>query len=280
MTLKFIGLDLDGTLLNIRKKISKNIYFALDTFAKKNPNICGAIITGRYSNSTNKFCSQINNATKLFKISYVASSNGGCLYWVDYKNDRYHLITKHLIPCNLANSIYKLCIKHKVLFWGCLDNLYNGVPIVLSKHYISYLIKFIHFRDVCISKKFINDNYLKINVISPSKKKLDIFLKELNTIHLNAFQISRTHAKMFEITALGVNKGEAVKFICDKEKIKFEERVAIGDSPNDLMMWKNVKYKIAPINVKKTIRDQVDYIGKKRFKKRITCLFDDYLNKI
>lgn len=275
--IKFLGLDLDGTLLDFNKKISNKTLKALDAYATMYPDSTNAIITGRYLSSAKKYCQYINENTNFFKINYIGSGNGSFLFKV-HKNS-YQLLSKCLIPYNHAYKIYELCKKHKVLFWGCPNNLYHGAPIVLSFNYMAFAIHFVRPKDTHIIYRFLYDDFSKINVISKSIKKLQKVLNEIQNLYPNTFQVSKTSKKMLEITAFNVNKGRVVKAICDQENIPIEQRAAIGDSNNDKSMFDNVSIKLAPINVRKTLKDEATYVGNKRFSKRISCLFYDYLLK-
>ncbi|WP_033160280.1 HAD-IIB family hydrolase [Mycoplasmoides alvi] len=274
---RFLALDLDGTLLNFNKKISKQTLLALDTYAKLNPDSINAIITGRYYSSAKNYAQHINNNTNFFKIHYIGSGNGSFIFKVN--KNIYKLLSKHLIPHNQAYKIYKLTKKYKILFWGCPDSLYKGAPIVLSWNYMAFAIHLVRPLDTHIIRWFLHDDFSKINVISRSIKKLDAFALELQNLYPNTFQMSRTSKKMIEITAFEVNKGQVVKSICDLEKISLDERIAIGDSNNDKSMFSNVGIKLSPVNAKKSLKKEATYVGTKHHNKRISCLFYDYLLK-
>ncbi|WP_027123943.1 HAD-IIB family hydrolase [Mycoplasmoides pirum] len=276
---RFLALDLDGTLLGHNKKISKETILALDSYAEKYPDSVNAIITGRYPYSAKRYANFINEKSKLFKIHYVGASNGSFFYEIDLNSNSYNLLSENLIPQQQALKIYEFCLKNNVLFWGYPRNLHKGAPIVLSSHFSSFLIHLVRPKDTHIINKFLNENYSKINIVCTSAKKLDVLFENLKEIYPNIFEISRTSKNMLEITAFNINKGKIVDLICDSNNISYDQRVAIGDSHNDKNMFKKVAVKLAPINVRNALKSEADYIGTKHFKKRISCLFYDYLLK-
>lgn len=275
---QFIGIDLDGTLLTRNKKIHKAAYAALDAFYDLNPNCIGAIITGRFYNSAKRHCDSINENTKKFKINYLGCGNGSLFYKIN-NHDDYQLIKKTLIKSADAKKIYDLCQKHKILFWGCSDHLFKGAPVILSHHFIGYCIRLFRYKDVNISKIYVDENYSKINVIA-SPKKLNAFFTELNELYPDTFQVIRTATLMFEITAKNTHKGEIVNAVCERHQIPFNKRVAIGDSNNDLKMFENVNIKVALANASPELKRAATYVSKKRGLKRFSSVFEDYLLKL
>ena len=68
-----------------------------------------------------------------------------------------------------------------------------------------------------------------------------------------------------EINPKGVNKGEAVKWLCNHLNIKKENTMAIGDSFNDIDMIKNVGFGCATAGANKELKNIANYICEKEF---------------
>lgn len=68
-----------------------------------------------------------------------------------------------------------------------------------------------------------------------------------------------------EINPKGVNKGEAVKWLCNYLNIKKENTMAIGDSFNDTSMIENVGFGCAVAGANEELKKIANYICEKKF---------------
>jgi hydroxymethylpyrimidine pyrophosphatase-like HAD family hydrolase len=108
MKYKFLAIDLDGTLLNKRKKIPKKNLLVLNKYVSNGglPIIC----SGRSIVSVQKKINVINLAlTK--PIKYAICFNGS--YIVDIETGKK---TEYLIQHSIAYKIYEYCKLHKLNF--------------------------------------------------------------------------------------------------------------------------------------------------------------------
>lgn len=277
--IKFLGIDLDGTLLKSNKKIATSSYLVLDAFYKKHPGCINVVITGRAFSSAQSYCMQTNSKTSQAKISYLACYNGALLLKINEKNE-FNIIHKILIPDNLSELIFNLALKFKVFFWGYPENLYRGASILVSKHPLGKIIQLVRWKYMYSFKKYIHDNYFKINLMSHSKKRLDKIENEIRNNYSHLFEIARSSDKLAEITAKSVNKGLAVNKICELNDIAYENRCGIGDSKNDLPMFSAVNYKVATKGADSDLKKIATYVGTKGSAKQFSCVFEDYLLKM
>ena len=67
-------------------------------------------------------------------------------------------------------------------------------------------------------------------------------------------------ANYFEMTAKGVNKGSAIKIVCEKLQIDVADTIAVGDSMNDLDMLKAAGTAIAMANAPSEVKAVADYV--------------------
>lgn len=68
-----------------------------------------------------------------------------------------------------------------------------------------------------------------------------------------------------EINPKGINKGEAVKWLCNHLNIKKEDTMAIGDSFNDISMIENVGFGCAVAGANEELKKSANYICEKKF---------------
>lgn len=277
--IKFLGIDLDGTLLKSNKKIAASSYLVLDAFYKKYSDCINVVITGRAFNSAQNYCIQTNSKTSKFKISYLACYNGALLLKINAKNE-FSVIHKILIPDHLSELIFNLALKFKVFFWGYPENLYRGASVLVSKHPLGKIIQLVRWKDMHSLKNYIHDNYFKINLMSHSKTRLEKIENEIKNNYGHLFEIARSSDKLAEITAKNVNKGLAVNKICELNNIDYKNRCGIGDSKNDLPMFLEVNYKVATKGADSDLKKIATYVGTKGGTKQFSCVFEDYLLKI
>lgn len=74
------------------------------------------------------------------------------------------------------------------------------------------------------------------------------------------FHIHNDH--FFEMTMKGVNKGSAIKIVCQKFDIDLADTFAIGDSVNDLDMLQTAGTAIAMANAPDEVKNAADFVTK------------------
>lgn len=73
--------------------------------------------------------------------------------------------------------------------------------------------------------------------------------------------IMRSHRLVVEAITKGINKGEAIKWLCNKYGIDASEAIAMGDSENDIEMIKAAGLGIAVGNAMDTVKLAADYVA-------------------
>lgn len=95
----------------------------------------------------------------------------------------------------------------------------------------------------------------KILCICNPEKTLSI--KEKIQSHFNNCTITQSSNNLIEIMDQNVNKGTAIKKLCELWQIPLDNTIAFGDQYNDLEMLRIVKYGYAMENAPKNIQNQV-----------------------
>lgn len=86
----------------------------------------------------------------------------------------------------------------------------------------------------------------------------DIFLKVAS--ELEDFQVIQEQEEYYELAPKGVNKGTAVKLICDFLKVDLSKTISFGDGMNDIDMFKMTKIAVGIKSGDKNIFEYVDSI--------------------
>ena len=90
--------------------------------------------------------------------------------------------------------------------------------------------------------------------MSPSETLLRKYFPELS--------IARSSDSLLEIMAGGVNKAEAVKYLCDLRKIPLTSTIAFGDNYNDLEMLEAVGYGVLMGNAPSELQKHFSFVTK------------------
>ena len=244
--IKLIATDMDGTLLDSNAELSNYNKEILKALIKNGIEIIFA--TGRPFESLKKFKDSINNdnCSIICNGAAVADTNGKFLY------------TKSMDE-NSSKMIIDLFNENKNEI--CL-NIYSD-----GKYYIS--------EEEFYFKKYIEREEIKNRIIGLEKIEVFEFVKVLFLgEHKELLRLQATinksiqnadavfsHPEFLEIIPKGVNKANALKWLCDKNKIDYKNVMAFGDNYNDLDMINLAGIGIAVKNAVDDVKNNADYIA-------------------
>ena len=254
---KYVFVDIDGTLTNSKRKVSKaNIKAINDIEQKKEFEIV--------------FCSGRNNdylvelSKKCNTSNYIISSNGSMVY-----NQKTKKVThKDKIPFKILNKIYEYCKEHRVAISFntekcryCNDFLnydinykkkdtkrIRSINDMKTKNITQFVMGSYNYEQMLEVKKFLNtiQNLEIVNISTTMKLK----------------QINSPDGFFYDVVIRGVNKGTGISNFIKKKKIDIKNCIAIGDHINDIDMFKAVGYKIAMGNACDELKEKADFITK------------------
>lgn len=234
LTYDLLFLDLDGTLLSPLKKISKKNLEALKYFSELGGRII--IATGKTYSNTKKYIEEINSVL-LRPIEFCACLNGNTIY--DLRKNRENLIYEGLIQNADCKEIYHACRRNKV---GFVPYTKHGIEkgnihLTTGARFVSFFNRFNtwNIRDL---RNYQTMKCYKINVFAKgfSQKKLRLTSSQL--ANNKNIDILKTKKLFYEIVPHNSDKGNALRIICKMLNKPISKTVAIGDSHNDLPMFK------------------------------------------
>lgn len=222
---KIIATDLDETLLNDQKHVSKA---DIDSISKLQGTKL-VIATGRGFEAVQANLKEIGlyNADNQYLISF----NGGVI--TECKNNR--ILYSHLMPFEDVKRLFEIGLQYDVfihiytldccyayrLFENEKNNLQNG----------KFNLKTIEDT----SLEFFKDK--KIAKVLYCKEDMDYLRKVRQDINLdNQFSISFSSNRYLEINPLGIDKGTGLKKLCEILNIDVKDTIAVGDNINDQPM--------------------------------------------
>ncbi|QZX48991.1 Cof-type HAD-IIB family hydrolase [Mycoplasma sp. E35C] len=275
--LKLIGIDLDGTLLSRRKKVTTKVINALLKLRQKSPELVIAIITGRFSRSAQRIIKTLNNSG--VDVNYLCSSNGSVVYSV--KNEEYQKLYELNIPSKNARVIFEYCLKNKICFQGYLANCNNEKNIVISNNtIIGTTINLFNKKHSFCSDLFVDNEYHKINLLAFSKKALSKLKQYLYDHYGNELELANIYSTFSEVTAKNVNKAHALEYICKLENIDLEHTAVVGDSLNDYPMFEIAKYKFAMKKANEKLKQISTYIASSKRSNQFSEIIDQTISLI
>ncbi len=226
---KLLSIDLDGTLLTKFKRITRKDLISLYRYSSAGGNIF--INTGKSLQSTYKYLNKIQTVTNNMK--YCSCLNGNLIYDINKKK----VIHYNSIMANDCQKIYDIIQKHNKHFMSYDVEDYSQ-PIelkessnfkILSQRYKQIM----HYNRTSDPK--IKESH-KINIVSVMKPIDHVIAEEIE--QLGDVDVIQTNNRLFEIVKKGSNKGTSLNKVMDLYGFKKEEVAAIGDSNNDLEMFK------------------------------------------
>ena len=231
---ELIALDMDGTLLNSQKKISKQTITAIKKATALNKYV--VLSTGRGLAELKDYENEI------YDIQYGVLESGALVY--DLKNRK--IIHQEYIPFNIVDKIMAIANQSDIMV-----HLFNNGSSIVSKKNLHEMAKYqmeIYqpmFQRVTTTVddiySFSKDKMIeKINLYHPNeeaRKKSYQLLKDLPL----TFALAETTS--LEISPLNVTKASGLIKLCDYLNLKLDETIAVGDANNDYDVLKTAGLK-------------------------------------
>ena len=221
-------IDIDGTLLNSKHELPKNVRDSLMKLKKH----CRVILcTGRY------FAGTICFHRDLGLDSYMSCLNGGVVYFNDEKIAR---------QINLSKDVNKRVVSILKRF-PCVVNTYSDYGWSVNERnnkFSDYEVEILHIEPQIIH------SYKEILDCQTTKF---LFLGEPSTLdsiqsavieELPELKYVRVKKDYLEVYDKRSDKGGGVRFIMDQLNLNSEECLAMGDAENDIAMFKEVAIKV------------------------------------
>lgn len=238
---------------------------------------------GAIFNSTMIKIDELRSNNNLFTIA-----TGRDLESVLYYNKSYPFID-YIICCDGA---YVLDVnKDKVIY---KKNIGINVIKKIKNTFGNYSICFYTLDGVyCLGTKFNDDDKLitdfdlfflnnkskiyKIRIWCQGKKEINNIITKLNELNLSIDYVSSSEKKSFiDIVSSGVNKLVGMKKICKINKLKLDKVVVVGRDKSDILMMKNVGYRVTLNNCLKDVKNISQSVFSSNDKKGLEEVMKEY----
>lgn len=262
--IKILFCDVDETLV-VKNEVPEINRQAIEKM-RKEKNIKFVIATGRSITLCEKIIKELNLYDK--ENEYSICGSGSSIY--ENKNNK--LLYVKQLKEDLFYKLYELGKKFDIfiIFIG-LEYFYLYKPSEIE-------IKRRNF-EKC-KYKILDENFNLSELLKGEDKIIRVCFGKENSFDylLNIQKQIEDNEEMknyvdcfissnqyLEINPKGVNKGEAVKWLCEYLKIKKENTMAIGDSYNDTSMIENVGFGCAVAGANEGLKKISQYVCKKDY---------------
>ncbi len=251
--IKLLCLDLDGTTLKDVCTISDKNIKEIRRVHDKGIKI--ALATGRLFVHAMYFSKVLNIPT------YVIGNNGTYVY--DTKEDK--VIYSSFFGVDNLVKIHKF-VKGKPfnVHYSTIDTIYTNHKIEDYQNEDEkkeYSMKQIVITDDKVwDETFLNHgkNICKVVISSEDSEGLKELIKDIKSI--GDFEVEYSWVNTIEILNKGEGKGRGVRELKKYLNIDKENVMCIGDSENDLSMFKECIYKVAMDNAIYKLKEQADFV--------------------
>jgi len=263
--IKIFFCDVDETLV-VKNSVPEFNREAISKLHKINPNINLVLATGRSYSLAEKIIREIDLYDK--ENEYTICGSGSVIY--ENKNKKI-LYVKQLRK-NLFQKLFDFGKKFDVfIIFVALEYfyLYKPTQTEIERR------KFEQAKYKILPDDFNLDNLLNgedklVRIVFGKENSFDYLMsiqKELKKIpeFNDNLDIFISSGQYLEINPKGVNKGVAVKWLCDFLNIEKNQTMGIGDSDNDVDMIKNVGFGCAVKGAKENLKKIADYICEKDY---------------
>ncbi|WP_019213632.1 Cof-type HAD-IIB family hydrolase [Fenollaria massiliensis] len=251
--IKILAFDMDGTLLNSEKMVSRGTSLELERLSENGVEI--VLSSGRLHKSIEAYAHILP-----FKTSIVAT-NGSVV--TDYEGRR---VYEKPIDTDAFIKVVDLLYDYKMNFhfYGVNEfyrlkgttslNTYSRVP-----KNIKDTIDIIEYNNIKeIKESCENNSYFKVLLVEEDKKYIEEVRQELSKI--DKIKISSSWTNNIEIVPEGVNKARSLKYLCKNLGLDLNNLMSFGDNNNDIEMIEESKVGVAMSNATNELKQKADFI--------------------
>ena len=254
-TIRMIGVDLDGTLLNSEKQLTAYTREVLKKAIEQE--VAVVVATGRPF-------SGVPDELKHFPgIRYALTANGARI--LDMQKQK--VVYENLLSVESSEKVIDILRKHHAIHEFFVDGvgymnedgLKNVYAYFEDPHMAEYLQSTrIPVKDVKEKLQTMKCEVDKLQGIFRNQKDKQEALEELNT--LSGIVVTAAMDNNLEINKEGTNKGLGLLQLGKSLGISREEIMACGDGGNDVEMLKEVGFAIAMANAYDTVKTAADFV--------------------
>lgn len=247
--IKLICCDLDGTLLNAKKEITKENKEAIAKFRSLGGHF--VLATGRPLNGVKRIIEELDLTDS---SDTTLTYNGGVIM----ENVSKRVLAKTCIKGSLVKELYYESKRLGTYFhFFSEDNtLYTTEPNPYTL--VEETINQIHAETIDINDVKDDQLYIKAMMVA-SKEVLDSIRDKVDP-KFSFLEITRSSKIFLEFHSKEISKGKGLLFLKDYYHLSDDETMAIGDEENDLSMIKAAFMGVAMADARDTVKESAKFI--------------------
>lgn len=267
---KILATDMDGTLLNSKKEVTKETFDAIQEAKKQGKKI--VLATGRPLPGVVPYLNELNLNEE---GDYVICFNGALVQEVKTKK----IISNIEMSYDDFKLIYEFAKKHNT-------NIHINTPtnlIIPDENPSKYTLVEANLNKIDVvhlDEKDINENinFCKI-MITDEAEVLEYIIKEIPKEIFEKYTIVRSAPFFLEFLNKDANKGNALKTLCNYLNIDIKDAIAVGDEENDQHMIKYAGLGVAMANARDSIKEIANHITSTNNENGVCKVIEEFLLK-
>ncbi len=267
MNYKLLALDLDDTLLNEEFKISSRNKKALKEAASRGIGI--TIATGRMFRSSLPFARELGIELPL--ITYH-----GAL--VKEASGEQKVFRQVAVPYDLAVEILRYGEAENYHFNIYLDDKLYVKEENENTRYYQWIasIPLETVGELAVFLEQVQKEPTKLTVIN-REGRLEELQKILQGKYAHELSILQSRPYFLEITHRDATKGQALKFLAERENLSAGQVIAIGDSYNDIDMLQYAGMGVAMGNAPAAVQRAADIVARANTEDGVALFLEKYI---
>lgn len=248
---KFEGMllscDMDGTLLDDNKQIPPDNIRALRYFTEQGGRL--SLATGRSPYAVDSYVAQlpVNAPYSVMNGSLICDPHGQTMYCAGMPPQ-----AKQMVECVLLNNSQ----------YGCEIFTAETALIRQMSDYTLHHMRKLHLNYTMLSdaqfEASSTEQWCTVN-FTGKPEQMTALENALSVRYPGVFDITSSIPTFCEITAAGVNKGSALRYIA-AHTAEITRIFAIGDSFNDESMLREAEISFAPANAEHAVQQMADVV--------------------
>ncbi|WP_275400284.1 Cof-type HAD-IIB family hydrolase [Enterococcus faecium] len=251
--MELLAFDLDGTLLNNAHEISPANRQAILDLVGKGSLI--AIATGRSAVSVREIVADLGIE------AFALALNGS--YIEHLQNSGKKTLRRAVLRREVVRQAFQFAQEQGITFitsneFGSDRVIFNDSQELVQEFLIKRSdLRVLKPEDMWQKINDSNIEYLKLAFTAQNVEKLNELQNTLTTVGINSFFSDRYY---IEITPYGVNKGNALTYICDYLGISLKNTIAFGDQENDIELLQVSGMGVAMGNAVPNVQKLADFV--------------------
>ncbi|OXX82666.1 hypothetical protein AVM15_17080 [Paraclostridium benzoelyticum] len=266
---KLIALDIDGTLLNSEKKVTQEVFDAIQNAKEKGVKV--VLSTGRPLPGVQTLLKELKLNDE---ENYVVTFNGGLVQEITSQDVISNIEMSHEDFDYIYNELAK---KHDIkIHINTPDSLV--VPYTEVPKYSVHESTLNNIPVICMDENEINSDltFCKVMLVDEPEIIEDIITKIPQEFH-DKYTIVRSAPFFLEFLNKKVNKGSGLQALCDKLGIDPTEVIAVGDEENDRHMIEFAGLGVAMGNARDSIKEIANHVTETNNNHGVAKVISDFI---